>query len=115
MSGLQGGLMAGRPKIEIDATVFKKMYSLDIKLAIMAQFFSVSAAKIRKTRDELNLSLRNGRVVYDENEFKRLFSENVTYPAMADHFGVSRCSIIEIRKRLNLPARYSLRQKVQNE
>jgi hypothetical protein len=107
--------MAGRPKIEIDVTVFKKMYSLGIKLDVIAQFFDVSVAKIRKTRDELNLSLRNGRVVYDENEFRRLFSENVTYPAMADHFGVSRCSIIEIRKRLNLPARYSLRQKVQNE
>lgn len=77
-----------RPSIQLDTTVFIKMYSLDIKLSIIAASFGVSIRKIETLRNYLNLPLRRKKVVYDENEFKRLFQSGVTYPEMAKILGM---------------------------
>jgi len=56
-----------RPKIRLDTTILIKIYSLGIKLSIIATSFGVSIRKIETLRNDLNLPLRNGKVVYDEN------------------------------------------------
>ena len=102
-----------RPTIKLNPSTFKKMYSDDtVKLSVIASHFGVSIATIKKTRDSLNLPLRNERVVYDENEFMRLFQDGVNYNQMATELKMSRCTVIIIRKRLGLPARNQRKEKV---
>jgi len=102
-----------RPTIKLNPSTFKKLYIDDnIPLFAIAQHFGVSIATVKKTRDSLNLPLRNERVVYDEKEFRRLFQDGVNYNQMATELKMSRCTVIIIRKRLGLPARNQRHEKV---
>jgi hypothetical protein len=107
--------MAGRPSIQLDTAIVKRMYSLGIKMSIIAASFGVSIAKIRTVRDEHNLPLRRKKVIYNENEFRGLFESRITYNEMAKQLGMSRCSVIDIKKRLGLPNRNRLHKKVKND
>ena len=104
--------MAGRPEIQLDTAIVKRMYSDGVKIRLIARYFGVSTNKVRKTRDSLSLPKRPNTVIVDENEFIRLFEARVTYVEMASQLGMSRCSVIGIKNRLNLPNRNNLCKKV---
>jgi hypothetical protein len=108
--------MAGRPEIQLDKEMLKRMYDDGVKIRLIARYFGVADNKIRKTRDSLGLPLRKKvKVICDENEFMRLFEARVPYEEMAQTLGMSRCSVIAIKQRLGLPNRNNLFAKVQND
>ena len=105
-----------RPFIILNPEQFKKCYIEDkTPLVAIAEHFKVSIGTIQKNRHNLNLPLRNKRVMYSENEFKKLFNSGVNYDTMAEKLSMSRCSVIVIREQLGLPARNKRQEKVRDD
>ena len=95
--------MMGRPRLQVNASEFKKMYHSGASISEVADHFKISVSTVRKIRIRLNIPVRRDR--FDVNNYLRLFNDGVTYPMMAKKLGVSRYTIMEIRKQLNLPNR----------
>ena len=57
--------MAGRPEIQLDTAIVKRMYNDGVKIRLIARYFGVSTNKVRKTRNALNLHKRLNTVTVD--------------------------------------------------
>jgi len=95
--------MMGRPRLQVNASEFKKMYHSGASISEVADHFKISVSTVRKIRLRLNIPVRRGR--FNEEEYRRLFNLGISYPEMGRCLGISKWYIMEIRKQLNLPNR----------